>query len=196
MKKTAFAYLRKKKKKILTTIGGVRPISDRLFSSPPPLKGRTNERTNQQQIEMNTKIYTLTLTCPEVEAIDFALALAIAEQKAELLVEGNRRNVYALARLLQLETVKEKFMKGKNMKTIGDDTDPIDAVRHALSGGKFILRLHDPNAAETLRTADVLDEAGNRIGGAQDWTYKGKAFVVTTRPFAGHVPLSQIEFVS
>ena len=80
--------------------------------------------------------------------------------------------------------------------TIDHDTSPLDAVFHAVVGGKFILRLHEPNAEPGRRFADVLNDAGERIGSAHDFIYHGTGFAVHTGPYGGFVSLDQVVFVN
>jgi hypothetical protein len=80
------------------------------------------------------------------------------------------------------------------MKTITNETSPVDAVWHSCLGGSFRLRITRDDGPGH-RSADVLDDAGNVIGNAYDYIYGGSAFSVWTKPFAGYVPMSQIEFV-
>jgi hypothetical protein len=81
------------------------------------------------------------------------------------------------------------------MTTISQETDSVAAVFFAVLGGKFRLRLEDPKAPPGRRFADVLDDQGNRIGGAYDYVYSGTGYAVHTRAFAGYVPEAQIEYV-
>jgi hypothetical protein len=81
------------------------------------------------------------------------------------------------------------------MATIKADTRPTIAAFHALSGGKFRIRLNPGHSGPGTRVGAVLDDDGNRIGSAHDWPYKDRGFSVHTRPFAGFVPREQIEFV-
>ena len=76
------------------------------------------------------------------------------------------------------------------MATIKADTSPRDAVLFSLLGGSFRLR----RIADSGMFA-VLDDDGNEIGHAHNVTYGNRGFSVWTRPFAGFVPIEQIEFV-
>ena len=75
-------------------------------------------------------------------------------------------------------------------QTITAHTNSVDAVWHALTDGKFILR-HD-GRDDTF--CDVLDDAGNVIGSAHRIYSDG--YAVQTRPFGGYVSDKQIVFVS
>ncbi len=79
-------------------------------------------------------------------------------------------------------------------KTISSNTNCVSAMRHAVLGGTFRVRLNE-DRGPGHRWGEVLDDAGNVIGSAQDYTYGGSGFAVHTRPFAGYVPTHQIEFV-
>lgn len=82
--------------------------------------------------------------------------------------------------------------------TITNETNPITAVWHSITGGKFRVRLtiDKYNSDQPgKRYGDVLDNDGNRIGDASDYIYGGRGFAIHTRPFGGFVPLEQIEFV-
>jgi hypothetical protein len=83
------------------------------------------------------------------------------------------------------------------MATITDRTSPLVAVHHALAGGCFRVRLTQESRerAPGARVGVVLDDEDTPIGSANDWLYQGSGFSVWTRPFAGFVPLEQIEFV-
>ena len=45
------------------------------------------------------------------------------------------------------------------------------------------------------RSGDVLDDTGKVIGSAHDYPYDGRGYAVHTKPFAGFVPESDIEYV-
>lgn len=79
--------------------------------------------------------------------------------------------------------------------TINENTGSTEAVGHAISGGKFRLRLVEDNGPGS-RHADVLDDNGKCIGGASDYIYQGRGWAVHTKPFAGFVPEEQIEYVT
>jgi hypothetical protein len=82
------------------------------------------------------------------------------------------------------------------MPTLDSDTNSLAALLFALGGGKFRVRLEDPNARPGSRRGAVLNDTGESIGEAADGTYDGAGFAVHTKPFAGYVALEQIEFVS
>lgn len=75
-----------------------------------------------------------------------------------------------------------------------NDTDCVTAVAYACLGGMFRLRLTEDDGPGR-RHAEVLDDAGAVIGSAYDYVYGGRGFSVWTKPYAGYVPMSQIEFV-
>lgn len=79
--------------------------------------------------------------------------------------------------------------------TINAETNSLEAVVFSIMGGKFRLRLTNPDAEPGKRCAFVLDDNDNVIGHAQDWTYGGSGFAVQTKPFGGYVSEEQIEFV-
>lgn len=79
--------------------------------------------------------------------------------------------------------------------TITSNTHPVDALRHTLLGGKFIVRLSDPEAKPGHRSGYVLDDAGDIIGDASDYIYSGRGYAVHTGPFAGFVPAEDIVIV-
>jgi len=81
------------------------------------------------------------------------------------------------------------------MSTISKDTNSVIAVWHAVTGGKFRIKLRDRKAKPGQREGSVLDDAGNVIGSASDYIYGGSGFAVHTRPFGGYVAENQIEFV-
>jgi len=81
------------------------------------------------------------------------------------------------------------------MATIDTTTDPLTAVRFALGGGIFRVRLDVGRTQPGARSGKVLDDAGEVIGSASDYIYGGRGFAVSTRAFGGFVPLAQIEFV-
>lgn len=80
--------------------------------------------------------------------------------------------------------------------TISENTPALTAVIFACTGGKFRVRLEDPDALPGERFGYVLDDNGTVIGDACDRIYGGGGFAVHTGPFAGYVPFYQIEFVS
>lgn len=81
------------------------------------------------------------------------------------------------------------------MATIQDTTNPVQAVWHACSGGRFRVKLRDKRAKPGSRGGYVLDDAGNVIGDASDYIYGGRGFAIHTKPFGGYVPDDQIDFV-
>jgi hypothetical protein len=81
------------------------------------------------------------------------------------------------------------------MSTISNKTNPLDAAMHAIRGGKFRIRLDDPDAPLGSRWGKVLDDDGNIIGEAHDLPYAGRGFTIRTEPYAGFADLDQIEFV-
>lgn len=81
------------------------------------------------------------------------------------------------------------------MSTITATTNPVNAVWHSLTGGKFRVKLENKRAVPGRRYGQVLDDNGNQIGDASDYIYGGRGFAVQTRPFGGFVPVEQIEFV-
>jgi hypothetical protein len=85
-------------------------------------------------------------------------------------------------------------LREDNMTTIKADTDSVTAVWFSILGGKFRIRLSQDDGPGR-RIGEVLDDSGNVIGSAQDYTYGGNGFAVHTRPFGGFVPMEQVEFV-
>jgi hypothetical protein len=79
--------------------------------------------------------------------------------------------------------------------TISKDTPSPAAFMFAVLGGRFRLRLTEDNGPGR-RYAQVLDGKGEIIGDASDFIYNGSGFAVHTAPFAGYVPVEQIEFVT
>lgn len=79
--------------------------------------------------------------------------------------------------------------------TIDANTDSVSAVWYSLLGGKFLVKLEDPEVTPGSRIGSVVDANGNTIGSAQDYTYAGRGFAVHTKPYAGYVPCEQIVFV-
>lgn len=78
--------------------------------------------------------------------------------------------------------------------TITADTSPVAAVRHAVAGGKFIIRL-DRDNGPGRRSGSVLDDAGNVIGDASDYIYGGRGYAVHTAAYAGFVSESEAVYV-
>jgi hypothetical protein len=78
--------------------------------------------------------------------------------------------------------------------TISNATDSLTAVRFAIAGGRFRVRLTEDNGPGR-RWGDVLDDNGSVIGSAHDSIYGGRGFAVQTRPFGGFVSTDQIDFV-
>jgi hypothetical protein len=72
------------------------------------------------------------------------------------------------------------------MATISNSDSPLLCVFFLLDGGKFRLRERVDGSAE------VLDDEGEPIGHAYQ---RGGGWSVWTKPFAGHVPHDQIEWV-
>lgn len=80
------------------------------------------------------------------------------------------------------------------MSTINENTNPVSAVLHAVTGGKFRVRL-TTDEGPGRRDGYVLDDSDNIIGSASDATYNGRGFAVHTKPYAGYVPEEDIIFV-
>ena len=78
--------------------------------------------------------------------------------------------------------------------TISNDTNPVDAVFHAVFGGKFLIHLLDDNGPGR-RYGNVMDNNGNVIGSASDYIYGGRGYAVNTKPYGGFVPEEQVEYV-
>lgn len=72
----------------------------------------------------------------------------------------------------------------------------IEAVWYAVTGGKFLLVLDDPDARPGVRSARVVDDEGKVIGHAYDYIYGGSGFSVWAGNYAGHVPMGQIELLT
>jgi hypothetical protein len=104
---------------------------------------------------------------------------------------------WALPRFIKLPKWRRHAMSSAitTETTITHDTPATVAVVHAVMGGKFRLRLHDPNAEPGRRFADVLNDADEKLGGASDYIYRGTGFAVHTGPYGGYVSLDQVEFV-
>ncbi len=88
-----------------------------------------------------------------------------------------------------------RYERGGMMATISSETDPLSAAMFSVLGGKFHLRITEDQGVG-CRYADVLDDAGNKIGYAYDYLYPGSGWGVWTRPYAGYVPNEQVEVVS
>ena len=82
-----------------------------------------------------------------------------------------------------------------SVTTIDRNTDSLSAVWHAITGGRFRVRLDDPKAPAGKRSGAVLDDRDEVLGTASDYIYGGAGFCVHTRAFGGYVALEQIEFV-
>ena len=79
--------------------------------------------------------------------------------------------------------------------TINANTNSVAAVMYSCLGGKFRIKLENNHALPGHRYGAVLDDNGNTIGHAYDYTYHGGGFAVHTDPYAGYVPLTQIDFI-
>jgi hypothetical protein len=75
------------------------------------------------------------------------------------------------------------------------DTDARTVFIYATFGGKFKVRLHDPNAERGNRWGSVIDNDGEVIGSANDSTYAGRHWCISTVPYAGCADLDQVEIV-
>ena len=80
------------------------------------------------------------------------------------------------------------------MATIDSSTNPVTAVQFAIAGGRFRIRLTSDDGPGR-RSGHVLNDADEVIGDASDHIYRGSAFPVHTKPFAGHVAIEQVDFV-
>lgn len=81
------------------------------------------------------------------------------------------------------------------MTTIDNNTSSVDAVWHAVTGGKFRIRLLPQEKGSRSRWGIVLNDKGEQIGDANDYTYGSRGFAVHTGPYGGFVSIEQIEFV-
>lgn len=89
-----------------------------------------------------------------------------------------------------------KMENGQAAPTISATTDSVTAVFHAVMGGAFRVRLQKESSKEPgRRHVDVLDDAGNVIGGGYDYIYGGAGFAIHTKPFGGYVPEGQLVWV-
>jgi hypothetical protein len=79
--------------------------------------------------------------------------------------------------------------------TINDKTDALTGIIFSCIGGKFHVKLDDPEAKPGFRFGQVVDDNGNQIGRASDYLYSGRGFAINTAPYAGFVPLDQVQFV-
>ena len=78
--------------------------------------------------------------------------------------------------------------------TIREDTPSVAAVWFSLTGGRFrVEKTSDDGPGQW--SGRVLDDDGNSIGSAGSYPYGTRGASIHTRPFAGFVPIDQIDFV-
>lgn len=80
------------------------------------------------------------------------------------------------------------------MSVLSPDSSPVGAVMYVILGGRIRVQLTE-DLDPSRRSGHVVDEDGNIIGTATSYPYGASGFSVHTEPFAGFVPVSQVEFV-
>lgn len=80
------------------------------------------------------------------------------------------------------------------MTTISKDMTALEGVFFAIGGGKFKVRLYERKGSR-YRSGVVLDNEGNVIGSASDYTYGGAGWAIHTPMYAGHASLDQVVIV-